>query len=97
MEGLLKWGAGVLDNAVYPVMMVNYGRKIIPALRPAYVKRAMFLPSVVVCVHVRVCVYVCVCITVWVNVGLCGSRHDTSEVKQRGCLGFQPSVIHFLI
>eukprot|EP00041_Stephanoeca_diplocostata_P020388 m.454276 g.454276 ORF g.454276 m.454276 type:complete len:508 (+) comp21567_c0_seq2:238-1761(+) len=39
MEGLLKWGAGVLDNAVYPVMMVNYGRQIIPGLQPAYAKR----------------------------------------------------------
>ena len=28
MEGLLKWLAGVLDNAVYPIMMLNYLRKV---------------------------------------------------------------------
>lgn len=33
-EGLLKWMAGVLDGAVYPVMMLNYLRKIIPFLEP---------------------------------------------------------------
>jgi amino acid transporter len=33
MEGTLKWLAGVLDNAVYPIMMLNYLRKVVPLLR----------------------------------------------------------------
>lgn len=33
MEALLKWLSGVLDNAIYPIMMLNYSRKVWPALQ----------------------------------------------------------------
>lgn len=31
-EGLLKWMSGLLDSAVYPVMMLNYLRTVVPEL-----------------------------------------------------------------
>mmetsp|Transcript_20462 Transcript_20462/g.53230 ORF Transcript_20462/g.53230 Transcript_20462/m.53230 type:complete len:561 (+) Transcript_20462:302-1984(+) len=39
IEGLLKWSSGVLDGAVYPVMMLNYLRKVVPGLRSELVGR----------------------------------------------------------